>query len=472
MKPSWARWLRSLRVRAAAVVIAVAVTPLFVVAGASLYEARTGERMTERLRAAAAEVAADPAALEATAARYGAWVRVYDGGELATEAQHARGATVESSVLERLFDAEPPPDLVDFDASLGPVLERDEIRRSRPGQRIDGCRVSTGQRMMMCFAVVALPESDVIVLAQDGVRRSIRALHDLWTQLLGLTLAILPIAIGLAWWLGWRMVRPLEKLRAQMQREVPPTPGTRLALSRPDEFGDLTRAFNDLLERLEEHARDKEAFVADLAHEFKNPVAAVRAAAEALEARPDDPERTRRLARTLHGSSVQLEELVSQFLDLARAEAGFVGESREPVDLAALVRSVTADVEADPRWAELELRAEIEAEATVDGLPWRIETAVRNLVVNACGFAKTRVAVRLRIEDGAAVVEVTDDGPGIADEDRDRIFERFHSRRRGGGGTGLGLAIVRATAIAHGGQVHVRSAVDAGAAFGLRLPRG
>jgi two-component system sensor histidine kinase ChvG len=267
------------------------------------------------------------------------------------------------------------------------------------------------------------------------------------------------------------MVRPLEKLRAQMRRQVPPRPSTRLALSRPDEFGDLTHAFNDLLARLEEHARDKEAFVADLAHEFKNPVAAVRAAAEALEARSDDPERTRRLARTLHTSSVQLEELVTQFLELARAEAGFVGESREPVELAAIVRAVAADVGADPRWAELEVQTEIEADATVPALPWRIETAVRNLVLNACGFATTRVNVRLRVEDDAATIEVTDDGPGIEADDRERIFERFHSRRRGGGGTGLGLAIVRATALAHGGDVDVRSTVGKGATFGLRLPR-
>jgi signal transduction histidine kinase len=125
---------------------------------------------------------------------------------------------------------------------------------------------------------------------------------------------------------------------------------------------------------------------------------------------------------------------------------------------------------ADPRWSALEFSCAVPADASVIGVPARIETALRNLVDNAASFAEHRVEVRVRIEPEFVRIEVEDDGPGVAAADLPRIFDRFHSKRQRG--TGLGLALVRAIAEAHGGRAAVRPGAECGSVFILELPRG
>ena len=183
------------------------------------------------------------------------------------------------------------------------------------------------------------------------------------------------------------------------------------------------------------------------------------------------PARTARLARVLRDSSRRLDALVTQFLELARAEAGMVGEDRSAVELGALVAGVVEAMSVQPEHAAVEISHDVEP-LTVPGVSGRLETAVRNLVHNAASFAGEggHVRVRLRRAGGRARLEVEDDGPGIAQEDLPRVFERFFTRRRGQTGTGLGLALVQAIAQAHGGEASVRSVLGQGTTFVLELP--
>src|SRR6185503_11817708 len=116
--------------------------------------------------------------------------------------------------------------------------------------------------------------------------------------------------------------------------------------------------------------------------------------------------------------SGRLELQLHQFLELARAEAGMVGEARERVELGALVRGVVDSIASDVRFATIRFAVEIVGDDdAIDGVPARLETAVRNLVENAASFATADVRARVRVEPDTVIVSVEDDGPGIAAED-------------------------------------------------------
>lgn len=298
------------------------------------------------------------------------------------------------------------------------------------------------------------------------------ALYDRRYELPRLAMIVLPCAAMLGWWLGWRMVRPIERLRAQALAQVEAlTPGADLELPRSDELGDLAGAFNRLLAELRTRRAEKEAFVADLAHEFRNPVAAIRTAAEALGSGRTDPDRLSRLSTIILDSSRRLDGLVAQFVELARAEAGLREEAREPVDVSALAAAIVDRFAADERFARVRFTTALSTAAVVRGVAQGLETALANLVENAASFAGDTGHVDVRVSASDAVeLVVEDDGPGIAEEDLPRVFDRFFTKRASGRGMGLGLALVRAIVQAHAGRVDVRSVRGRGTAFTVRLP--
>jgi two-component system sensor histidine kinase ChvG len=257
----------------------------------------------------------------------------------------------------------------------------------------------------------------------------------------------------------------LAKVRQQRPRADLRAPAS-------NETAQLAQAFNTLLERLDERRNANEAFVADLVHEFKNPVATIRACGESLAASDVTAERAQRLSRLLYESSTRLDALVSQFLELARAEAGMQKEAWETVDLAALTRARVEHAQADERFATLRFELEAPECALVRGVVERLQTVLDNLLANAASFASQAGTVWVRLAASGAQIELTvsDDGPGIAQEDAPRVFERFFTTRRHDKGTGLGLALVRAIVEAHGGSVAVRSELGKGASFSALLP--
>jgi two-component system sensor histidine kinase ChvG len=440
--------------------------------------------MLAAVETAALESAAqlrDDASVGDVAARWRVRVRVFDdtGALVEEHGHHDDGPGM--ALGEVFFGPDGAPALVQWDAELGDVAARPEVALARDRGAASGCRSSPGGTLLECHAVRTFVGADGrsgFVHVQDSSRRAIRALYDLRYQLIKLTLLVLPGALALGWWLGWRMIRPLERLRAQALRQVEQlAPGEGLVLARRDEFGELAAAMNRLIVEIRERARAHEAALVDLGHELKGPVAAVRACAEALAAQPPrgaapGDERTDRLCAVLREASGRLELQLHHFLELARAEAGLVGEARERVELDALVRGVVDSIASDVRFASIRFDVEVAGDdAAIDGVSARLETAVRNLVENAASFATASVSARVRVEPDTVIVEVADDGPGIAASDLPRVFERFYSKRATGRGTGLGLALVRAIAEAHGGHASARSRPGEGARIVIALPR-
>jgi signal transduction histidine kinase len=221
-----------------------------------------------------------------------------------------------------------------------------------------------------------------------------------------------------------------------------PVPGTR------DEIQRLAVTLNGMLDRLAAARARQRAFVADAAHELRSPLTNMRTELEVAQRLGDQPD-----AANLLADVERLSRLVDDLLLLARADDAPGLARTEPVDLATLVRDVAE------RYATA--RVAVVAAGGTDGWtagdPQALGHVVANLVDNAVRHAATRVTASVSSRGGRVVVAVTDDGPGIAPADRERVFERFtrldDARARDAGGAGLGLAIVRELVRRHGGTV-------------------
>lgn len=469
MKEAPGRWLAiprsrwSLRVRVIAATLFVAFAPLLLVFAWSQVDRPTTGRLWGNVRDAIDEVHAvdDVAALTRIAEEHSVWLRVVrdDGKILVDVNDDVQREPLEG--VERFFLGVPPAQsLREVDVVRGPILERDWVEEARRGEEVIDCDFD--YTLLFCEAV-RRAGPHLFVLVTQSSSRGVAEVYGLRRRLLRLALITSPIAILVAWLTARRVVRPIEDLKRQAlarmrERNDEPHAETR------DEAHDLARTLDDLLSELERRKTEHERFVADLVHELKSPVAAVRAAAEALAGASTD-ERTARLTRAIEASGSRLESVVARFLDLSRAEAGFPNEAREPVDLGALIDDCVAE---DTR---REIARDVAPGLLVHGIEPRLSAMVRELLDNASSFG-SHVTIAAQRRAGAIVIRVADDGPGIAPTELERIFDRYYTTRGNARGTGLGLPLVRAVAEAHGGRAWAESGPAGGAVLSVRLPAG
>ena len=229
----------------------------------------------------------------------------------------------------------------------------------------------------------------------------------------------------------------------------------------------LTSTFNDMVDQLSKRMERDRRFAADVSHELRSPLQTLAAATGVLAARRDRLDERSALAADLVAEEVsRFQHLVTDLLELARGDQKPDASS---VDVAALVRQVCRSRNIPPDVVE----ADDEAVWHVDRR--RLEQVLGNLVDNAKRHGGGPVAIRLTQRDGARVIEVDDDGPGVVPEDRDIIFQPFvrgrgASARGDGEGTGLGLALVAQHVDVHGGRVTVVDRPGGGARFRVELP--
>ncbi|MFE0101815.1 sensor histidine kinase [Streptomyces sp. NPDC059009] len=235
---------------------------------------------------------------------------------------------------------------------------------------------------------------------------------------------------------------------------------------------DLTEA-----RRIEAVRRD---FVANVSHELKTPVGALSLLSEAVMDASDDPEAVERFAGRMQIESTRLTSLVQELIDLSRVQNDDPLEDAEPVRVDELVAEAIDRCRHQAGTKQITMAAGGTADLHVWGNRGQLAAALGNLVENAVNYspARTRVGIAARrvTAPGGDLIEVavTDQGIGISDKDKERIFERFYrvdpARSRATGGTGLGLAIVKHVAASHGGEVTVWSSEGQGSTFTLRLP--
>lgn len=478
VSPMLRRW--SLRLRVVAAILLAALAPLLIVFVWSLVDRNVPGRMWGETWRGAEEIAAamalgaDAPTITTLARTHRARVRVVDEhGLVLFDADADDPADPFGSVEELLLGASTLT-LRELDDTLGPLADRSAVRGAREKGGYIACDTLP---LLYCEGAksVRVGKATRVVHVQRSSRRAVQAVYALRAQLLRLAIVTVPLALAIAIYTGRRIVRPVEHLRRQaLARATAASPRGALDAERRDEVGALADAFNVLIDALDRKRLENEAFVADLVHELKNPVAAVRAAAESLEAGNVDAERAARLARVLGDSSSKLDRLVTQFLDLARADAGMPHEERSRVDVAALVAGLVGRMKDDARFVDATFAfGGAEGEALyVLGVDHRLDALFRELLENGASFAGPggRVDVDVRGDPSAREVRVTiqDSGPGIAPSELPRVFDRFFTTRGARRGTGLGLALVQAVARAHGGRVEAASEV--GATFIVHLP--
>ncbi|OKJ57898.1 sensor histidine kinase [Streptomyces sp. CB02115] len=287
-------------------------------------------------------------------------------------------------------------------------------------------------------------------------------------MLTGLPLLLVVVA-GVTWLVTRRALRPVEGIRREMAaitasedlaRRVP-EPGSR------DEIAALARTTNETLTVLEASVERQRRFVADASHELRSPIASLRTQLEVAEAHPELLDLPGAVADT-----VRLQVLAADLLLLARLDAGEKPGSAT-VELGALVREEVSQRTGDRIAVSVEVPQGGAFE--VNGSRGQLSRVIGNLLDNAQRHAEGSVAVSVAADGRGVRVEVRDDGAGVPEDERERIFERFvrldDARSRDDGGAGLGLAIARDVASRHGGTLTVDRAAEGGAAFRLWLPR-
>ena len=278
------------------------------------------------------------------------------------------------------------------------------------------------------------------------------------------------IGLLMTWWL----MRGINRLNRYAQavsagERVPPLP------SRRDEIGDLGRAVETMRRKLEGKAY-VEQYVQSLTHEMKSPLAAIRGAAELLQESLPEEDR-KRFAHNIQTQEQRLTETIDKLLALAEVEQHGWLQKLEPVNVASLLTESGEDVSAKLAASGLVLSVDVhDQQATIQGDPYLLRQAVSNLLDNAIAFSPAGGTISLSssMVDRYIEIRVADEGPGVPDYARDRVFERFYSLARPSTGlrsSGLGLPFVREVARLHGGEAELTSLEGGGALATLRLPK-
>jgi len=345
---------------------------------------------------------------------------------------------------------------------------------------VNAMRAAPDLTPVLSSAVPVDGNSILLVTANDrNFTRTVRGQRRSLALALALT-TILSLLLSL--FLARTIVRPLRRLALAAHRvrlgrarevKVPRLP------SRHDEIGLLARSLADMSQSLRHRIDNIEAFAADVTHELKNPLASLRSAVDGLE-RVEDPKLRRRLLDVVRHDVVRLDRLITDVSEAARTDAELTRARFEPIDLGPLIEQIVAAVEkrrttGDVRIAFARPRR---ASTIVFGEPARLARAIDNILDNAISFSPRGGLVEIAAAEvgGQVRIRIDDEGPGVPDEAREAIFNRFHSVRPEsedfGRHSGLGLAIAKAIVEGHDGEIDVQDRDDApsGARFTISLP--
>ncbi|NNN35736.1 HAMP domain-containing histidine kinase [Streptomyces sp. S3(2020)] len=376
----------------------------------------------------------------------------------AVKAQTQAGGTGGAGGTTGSGDDDDSDDDADDDTALEPGEIGDDIELTDGTATIDG---ESADYRFAALTVETDAGAELTVYAGESLDTEQSAVDTALTvMLIGFPL-LLGVVAAATWLVTRRALRPVEGIRREMAaitasedlaRRVP-EPDTH------DEVARLARTTNVTLAALETSVERQRRFVADASHELRSPIASLRTQLEVGAAHPELLDVPGAVEDT-----VRLQRLAADLLLLARLDAGEgPGDKRLDLGEVALREARGRDgvtVEA--------------ADVAVVGSRSQLGRVIGNLLDNAQRHARAAIGVTVRRDGAWAVVEVADDGDGVAEADRERIFERFvrldEARSRDDGGAGLGLAIARDVAARHGGTLTVRDAPAGGALFELRLP--
>ncbi|MBI4613477.1 MAG: heavy metal sensor histidine kinase [Planctomycetes bacterium] len=392
--------------------------------------------------------------------------RVHRDGHEENEEQPLRGLEVWSRDV-RLLYREGPEDL---------RLPRPDLPGAG-GVEVGTVASLSGVRMRIRGAPYAVGGEAVLIRV---ARSEARLRHELDEFLAGMALG-LPLAVVLAcaggYLLAARALAPVGRMATRARTITAERLAERLPVDNPDdELGQLGTVFNETLARLERSFETLRRFTADAAHELRTPLTALKSVGEVGLRDSENEAAWREVIGSMLEEADRLARLVDTLLVLTRADSKKVEVHSERLDLLSFARELVAllEVLADEKGQSIAVEGGERVVAFAD--PLVLRRAVINVIDNAIKYSPrdSRIRVVVSRREAEALLEVIDHGPGIPEEHRDRIFERFYrvdkARSRETGGVGLGLAIARWAVEANGGRIEVESQVGEGSRFRIRLP--
>ncbi|MBC8138333.1 MAG: HAMP domain-containing histidine kinase [Fibrella sp.] len=312
------------------------------------------------------------------------------------------------------------------------------------------------------------------------IDRGLSALDNALLTLLPLSLLV--SGLGGAWLTG-RALRPVREITLATDRIAAESLSGRLPVSGNDEFSELSRRFNQMLERLESAFERQRRFVADASHELRTPLAIVTANTSLAldDETTTTPEGSRRAFLAIHGAAGRMSRIVGDLLLLAQSDSGILPRENRPVPIASVLQTATEEAQAAYRERTGQSGATIMPPEPTTAV---VENADRhflvrvfvNLIDNALRYTPQDgcIALTIEVDNGSLHILVADTGSGIAPEHLPRLFDRFYradaGRDRGRGGTGLGLAIVQTLVHSHNGIVTIDSEPGRGTVVSVTLP--
>ncbi len=298
-----------------------------------------------------------------------------------------------------------------------------------------------------------------------------------WQIFLSTALPLILLIIAtccLVWWGIGRGLRPLAQLQYLMEHRKAQDLSPLALQDAPEELQGLSSALNHLLSGTEESINRQRRFIADAAHQLRTPLAGLKSQTE-LAMRENSPEGLRDRLNMVHTSATRSIHLVNQLLTLARSEPGSQnGIPKVHMDLAKIIRDLTAELVPRALAARIDLGCDcFVQEALMQGNSALLREMFINLVENAIKYIPRdgSITVRLTEDEQSYIVDVEDNGLGIPDSDKERVFERFYRREQTGNGCGLGMAIVREIVERHAGSVQLLDAEPHGLIVHVVLPK-
>jgi two-component system, OmpR family, sensor histidine kinase CpxA len=293
-------------------------------------------------------------------------------------------------------------------------------------------------------------------------------------------LLLLAISISgiLCFFFARSLLNPIRQLQLASQQMARGELGSRVgsASERHDEIGQLGRDFNHMSQQVESLLANQKRLLADISHELRSPLTRLQLSIGIMQQQVDqaDAPQTRASLDRIEKEATQMEILIGRVLLLSRWDSPQVKAQREWLDLSALLSSIVSDAQFEAQGQNKQVSAQIAEAIKFKGDEQMLASAVENILRNAITYAKQHVQLIAKQNDECILLEISDDGPGIASQDINRIFDAFYressARERHSGGVGLGLAIAHQAIQKHQGSIHAHNQASGGLVVQISLP--
>jgi signal transduction histidine kinase len=387
----------------------------------------------------------------------------------------------------------PIPEEASFLAQIRTRDDQFTAAVARVVQLVRAGRVDEGRRELLQAAGLAdeleTATGRLVVLTDAHVTTGVQQTRAAYVRsqwvVVGFAVGSIGLALLLGYVISWSLIGPVKRMDAQLKQIASGDFSRRSAIANRDELGALAANLNRVSEdlgrlyhELAAASRHKSQFLANMSHELRTPLNAILGYTELVldEIYGPVPEKIRQVLERVQSNGRHLLTLVNDVLDLSKIEAGQLVLSFTEYSLPEVIQTVAAAVESLAAEKHLRLRMAVPPDLPRGcGDERRITQVLLNLVGNAIKFTEAgEVAIRAAVEDGRFLVAVSDTGPGIPEQDQQKIFEEFQqgdsSATRPKGGTGLGLSIARRIVELHRGRLWVESSPRRGSTFWVSLP--